>query len=290
MPRRDRCPAHVGDKRHAATSTCARRYAGDFSEHVVDRYCVAGTPEECAARVREYVDAGARHVVFNVGEPEDVGAAGGGGACCRSLTSASSRSSSSAPGPWGTLQLADLGAEVIKIEDPAVRRRRRPLRAAVPGGRGLALLRDVQPQQEERLARPAPRRRRASVLRGPRPRVRRRLLEPARRPAARSSRLTYDDLKDVNPRIVCCSLSGFGMTGPARRRGRLRLHDARARRVDEPDRRPGRARRRRAASRSSTSPAATCRRSPCSPGSGARAATASAATATSRCSRPRCTS
>ena len=27
-------------------------------------------------------------------------------------------------------------------------------------------------------------------------------------------RLTYDDLKDVNPRIVCCSLSGFGMTGP----------------------------------------------------------------------------
>jgi len=27
-------------------------------------------------------------------------------------------------------------------------------------------------------------------------------------------RLTYDDLKDVNPRVVCCSLSGFGMTGP----------------------------------------------------------------------------
>jgi crotonobetainyl-CoA:carnitine CoA-transferase CaiB-like acyl-CoA transferase len=27
-------------------------------------------------------------------------------------------------------------------------------------------------------------------------------------------RLRYDDLKDINPRIVCCSLSGFGMTGP----------------------------------------------------------------------------
>ena len=34
--------------------------------------------------------------------------------------------------------------------------RRRALRAAVPGGRGLALLRDVQPRQEERLARPPP--------------------------------------------------------------------------------------------------------------------------------------
>src|SRR5690606_39008962 len=26
--------------------------------------------------------------------------------------------------------------------------------------------------------------------------------------------LRYDDLKHLNPRIVCCSLSGFGMTGP----------------------------------------------------------------------------
>jgi probable F420-dependent oxidoreductase len=63
-------PAHVGEKR-TLYDHLRRRYPGDFSEHVVDRYCVAGTPEECAARVREYIDAGARHVVFNLGEPED---------------------------------------------------------------------------------------------------------------------------------------------------------------------------------------------------------------------------
>jgi probable F420-dependent oxidoreductase len=64
-------PAHVGGRR-ALYEHLRLRYAGDFSEHVVDRYCVAGTPEECAARVREYVEAGARHVVFNVAAPEDV--------------------------------------------------------------------------------------------------------------------------------------------------------------------------------------------------------------------------
>jgi len=63
-------PAHVGEKR-TLYEHLRRRYTGDFTEHVVDRYCVAGTPEECAARVREYVDAGARHVVFNLCRPED---------------------------------------------------------------------------------------------------------------------------------------------------------------------------------------------------------------------------
>jgi crotonobetainyl-CoA:carnitine CoA-transferase CaiB-like acyl-CoA transferase len=29
-------------------------------------------------------------------------------------------------------------------------------------------------------------------------------------------RITYADLAEVNPRIVCCSLSGFGTTGPRR--------------------------------------------------------------------------
>ena len=63
-------PAHVGEKGHLYEHLRAR-YSGDFTEHVVDRYCVAGTPEECVARVREYVEAGAKHVVFNILELDD---------------------------------------------------------------------------------------------------------------------------------------------------------------------------------------------------------------------------
>src|SRR5205085_6859487 len=32
-------------------------------------------------------------------------------------------------------------------------------------------------------------------------------------------RIRYEDLKGINPAIVCCSLSGYGMTGPRRDEG-----------------------------------------------------------------------
>ncbi len=64
-------PAHVGPKERLLQHLRAR-YEGDIGEHVVDRCCVAGSPEECAARIDEYVRAGARHVVFNVLELEDL--------------------------------------------------------------------------------------------------------------------------------------------------------------------------------------------------------------------------
>jgi probable F420-dependent oxidoreductase len=63
-------PAHVGQKQKLYEHL-QQRYAGNFGEHIVDRYCVAGTPEECAARIREYVNAGARHIVFNILELDD---------------------------------------------------------------------------------------------------------------------------------------------------------------------------------------------------------------------------
>ena len=38
---------------------------------MLDRIAPAGTPEEVAARVQEYVDAGARHIVMSPATPED---------------------------------------------------------------------------------------------------------------------------------------------------------------------------------------------------------------------------
>jgi crotonobetainyl-CoA:carnitine CoA-transferase CaiB-like acyl-CoA transferase len=120
-------------------------------------------------------------------------------------------------GPWGTLQLADLGAEVIKVEDPAsagdVGRYVPPFQEGESSlffetfnrnKKSISLdLRhpDARPVLEDLV--------RAvdvvySNLRGD---------QPAR------LGLTYEALRHVNPRIVCCSLSGFGMTGPRAKEG-----------------------------------------------------------------------
>jgi crotonobetainyl-CoA:carnitine CoA-transferase CaiB-like acyl-CoA transferase len=115
-------------------------------------------------------------------------------------------------GPWGTLQLADLGAEVIKIEDPAA---------------GGDVSRYVPPFQggEHSLFFETFNRNKKSLSLDLRHQDAREVLEDLVRVSdvvysnlrgdqPRRLRLTYDDLKTVNPRIVCCSLSGFGMTGP----------------------------------------------------------------------------
>ncbi|MGA3036422.1 MAG: CoA transferase [Vulcanimicrobiaceae bacterium] len=115
-------------------------------------------------------------------------------------------------GPWGTIHLADLGADVIKIEDPrtngdisryvpphqtgsdslffeAFNRNKRTLDLDLLSDAGRAVFLDLVRESDAVF----------SNLRGDIP---------------KKLRITYDDLKDANPRIVCCSLSGFGMTGP----------------------------------------------------------------------------
>jgi crotonobetainyl-CoA:carnitine CoA-transferase CaiB-like acyl-CoA transferase len=120
-------------------------------------------------------------------------------------------------GPWATLQFADLGAEVIKIEHPGV---------------GGDVGRYVPPYQEGEdslffetfnrnkqsvsldIGHPEGRRAFEDLVRGADA-----VFSNLRGDQPAKLRLTYDDLKDVNPRVVCCSLSGFGMTGPRAKEG-----------------------------------------------------------------------
>jgi len=117
-------------------------------------------------------------------------------------------------GPFGSLQLADLGAEVIKVED-----------ARTGGDIG----RYVPPFQdgEDSLFYESFNRNKKSISLdltnlGAREvlkdlvRVSDAVYSNFRGDIPERLGLCYEDLKDVNPRIVCCSLSGFGMTGPRR--------------------------------------------------------------------------
>ncbi len=114
-------------------------------------------------------------------------------------------------GPFATLHLADLGAEVIKIEDPtaggdtgrtmppyttgqdslfyqALNRGKRSVALNLRAAEGAQVLGDLVAVSDALF----------SNLRGDRP---------------AKLGLTYEALSGHNPRIVCCSLSGYGMTG-----------------------------------------------------------------------------
>ena len=117
-------------------------------------------------------------------------------------------------GPFGTLHLADLGAEVIKIENPQT---------------GGDVARTVPPHTipgDSLYFQSLNRNKRSVALDLKHPEGRRVFHDLARVSDAVFSNLrgdlpdalglTYEHLKPVNPRIVCCSLSGFGLTGPRR--------------------------------------------------------------------------
>lgn len=53
-----------------ANQQLSRQYNQDFSK-LVEKYTIAGSPEDCAARAREYIDAGATAIMFSHGCPPD---------------------------------------------------------------------------------------------------------------------------------------------------------------------------------------------------------------------------
>ena len=111
------------------------------------------------------------------------------------------------PGPFASAILADLGAEVIKVEPP----KGDPGRAYVPvqfqtenrNKRSIAIdLKNASSKAiVEKLVAGA-----QIVLEGFRPGVAKRL------------NIDFDALKKINPRLIYCSISGYGQTGPWRER------------------------------------------------------------------------
>ncbi len=139
-------------------------------------------------------------------------------------------------GPWGTLQLADLGAEVIKIEDPALEaatsaatcRRTRRARTRSSSRRSTAT------RRASRSTSAAPRREASSRTSCAPPTSSTRTSAATSR---RSSASRYEQLTGrQSARRVLLAL-GLRHDRPAGCRGRLRLHDAGAGGLDEPDRR-----------------------------------------------------
>ena len=115
-------------------------------------------------------------------------------------------------GPFGSMHLAELGADIVKIEDPGV---------------GGDVGRHVPPYAEDgdSLFFESFNRDKSSITLDIRAPGGREVFEDLVRGAdAVYSNLRgdvpaklgirYADLAHVNPRIVCCSLTGFGMTGP----------------------------------------------------------------------------
>jgi crotonobetainyl-CoA:carnitine CoA-transferase CaiB-like acyl-CoA transferase len=125
-------------------------------------------------------------------------------------------------GPWAAQIFADLGAEVIKVEKPGVGDDTRswgpPFIADLNGkplpdsayfhctNRGkLSLTVDIsRPEGQDIVRRLAAK---SDVL-----------LENYKAGGLARYGLGYDDLREVNPRLVYCSITGFGQTGPYRDR------------------------------------------------------------------------
>jgi formyl-CoA transferase len=111
--------------------------------------------------------------------------------------------------PFATLQLADLGADVIKVESPSGE----PVRASGPfvNGESSTFMRLNRSKRSVVLDLKAPEGKQAFLRIAGSADV---LVENLRPGAMRSLGLGYDDLRLVRPDIIYASASGFGQDGP----------------------------------------------------------------------------
>ena len=113
-------------------------------------------------------------------------------------------------GPFGSQVLADLGAEVIKIEPPGVGdiNRDNVPRIKNDGYYFLALNRNKKSVTLD-LQTPAGKRAFLDLVK-----VSDVVYDSMRAKAREHLGITYEQLKTVNPSIICCSITGFGSEGP----------------------------------------------------------------------------
>jgi crotonobetainyl-CoA:carnitine CoA-transferase CaiB-like acyl-CoA transferase len=121
-------------------------------------------------------------------------------------------------GPWATQNLADLGAEVIKVERPKVGDETR--------GWGPPWLRDAEGRETREAAYylSVNRGKKSITVDFSRPAGQRLvrdlaaksdvLIENYKVGGLARHGLAYQDVREINPRIVYCSITGFGQTGP----------------------------------------------------------------------------
>jgi crotonobetainyl-CoA:carnitine CoA-transferase CaiB-like acyl-CoA transferase len=123
-------------------------------------------------------------------------------------------------GPWASQTLGDLGAEIIKVERPEIGDDTR--------GWGPPFLHDGEPHAMSAYFLSANRGKKSVTIEFGKPEgqelIRRLaaasdiLIENYKFRGLKKFGLDYDSLKDVNPRLIYCSITGFGQTGPYRSR------------------------------------------------------------------------
>ena len=116
-------------------------------------------------------------------------------------------------GPWATMQLADLGAEIIKIEMPGTGDISRYVPPGAKDGDSLFYQCLNRGKQSITLDIRSPEGREAFNRLLPAMDV---LFANPKGNVPEKMGITYEHLKAYNPKLVCCFLTGFGRTGPRR--------------------------------------------------------------------------
>lgn len=114
-------------------------------------------------------------------------------------------------GPWATLQLADMGAEVIKIETPGEGDISRYVPPGAKDGDSLFFQSFNRGKKSITLDLRRPEGRQAFIRLLPSMDV---LFANPKGSMPEKMAITFEHLQQYNPKLVCCFLTGWGRTGP----------------------------------------------------------------------------